>query len=461
MHPKYFLRFLGVLIALTLVAAACGNDDDTSTEQGAAATTDTGDNTAPDTEEADAEEPVAQDEPPPESEEPPADSEEMEVTSIRYLTFSAAPDNLANLDAMIAGFETENPDVAIEVETLPFDEYFSVLRTQIAGNDAPDAFELNFESFVSFAAAGTLADLGPLAGGGVNAEPYYQRAYEAFSLDGSQYGLPESYSTVVLFYNKELFDLAGLDYPTDDWTWEDEKAAAATLAALDDTTFGFFAGIQFWEFYKTAAQNGCDFFDGDQVTIDQPNCVEALQFMLDYVDDSSQPTSAEMAGISDGDMFLNGELGMITTGIWMFDAFSAADFDWDIVVEPGNTEGGSHFFANGVSVSASSDKQDAAFRWIEYFTSSPDAARIRVDASWELPTLTDQSLYDSYLAQDPPANRAAVLASLENVVIPPAIERQGEMQDAVNAALELAVAGELTAAEALARANEEVQALIP
>ncbi|MCH7668419.1 MAG: sugar ABC transporter substrate-binding protein [Acidobacteria bacterium] len=385
-----------------------------------------------------------------------------EPTTIRYFTFSAAPDNLTVLDEMIAAFEAQNPDVKVEVETAPFDDYFTLLQTQIAGGDAPDTFELNFENFVSFASKGTLADLGPLtaADSGFDGGAYYQPAFDAFSVGGTQYGLPASYSTVMLFYNKDLFDAAGVAYPTDTWTWSDERAAAEAIGATDENVWGSFAGVQFWEFYKTAAQNGCSFFSGDQVTLNDAGCVDALQFMIDNVNSGLQPTSADMGGVSDGDMFINGELGMITTGIWMFSAFEDNDFGWDVVVEPGNTQGGSHFFANGVAVSAASDKQEAAYRWLRFFTSSDESARLRVGASWELPTLTDSSLYDEYLAAESPANRAAVLASLANVVVPPVIERQAEMQDSLNSLIERALAGEMTVQEALDQAKAEVEALL-
>ena len=440
-------RLWTLLSVIALIVAACGGDtaDPTSTT-GA----ESGDTTV-----APAETTTAA--PAESTTEPPA-----EPTTIRYFTFSAAPDHLETLDSMIAAFEAANPDVTVEVETAPFDDYFTVLQTQIAGGDAPDAFELNFENFVSFASKGALADLDQLiaADAGFDGGAYYQRAFDAFSVDGVQYGLPASYSTVLLFYNKNLFDKAGLDYPTDDWTWADERTAAEALDAIGDDVWGHFAGVHYWEFYKAAAQNGCNFFTGDQVTVNESGCVEALQFMIDYVDDGVQPSAAEMGGVSDGDMFINGELGMITTGVWMFSAFGDAGFDWDVVVEPGNAQGGSHFFANGAAVSATSDKQEAAFRWLRFFTSSDEAAKIRVGASWELPTLTDAALYDEYLSVQPPANRAAVLASLENVVVPPVIERQSEMQDAVNALIERALAGEISAQDALDQAKAEIESLL-
>ena len=439
-------KLLILLSVLVFAVAACTSSDDTS-DTSATETTATSDASGSSGSETT--------EPPPESEEP---------TTIRYFEFSSSPDHLDELDAMIAAFEAENPDVRVDVEHGTFDDYHTVLQTQIAANDAPDAFELNFENFVSFATKGTLADLGPLS----NADPdfdagvYYQPAYEAFALAGVQYGLPESYSTVLLFYNKDLFDQAGIDYPTDDWKWVDERAAAEAIAATGDSVWGFFAGVHYWEFYKTAAQNGCPIFGDDgSVRINEPGCVEALQYMLDYVNDGVQPTAAEMGGLSDGDMFSRSELGMITSGIWMFSTFeSDADFDWDVVVEPGNTQGASHFFANGVAVSADSDKKEAAYRWLKFYTSSRESAEIRVGASWELPTLTDASVYEAYLAVEPPANREAVIASLENVIPPPVIVRQTEMQDLINGLLESALAGEITAQEALDQAKVGIEDLL-
>jgi multiple sugar transport system substrate-binding protein len=444
-------RKLWVLLGiLALIAAACSSDDSGDTSTTAAAETTTSAAAADETTTTAAAETTTT-------------AAAAEPTTIRYFTFSAAPDQLDALDAMIAGFEAENPDVKVEVETAPFDDYFTLLQTQVAGGDAPDAFELNFENFVAFAEKGTLADLGAFASadGDIDAGEYYPAAADAFAIDGTQYALPESFSTVLLYYNKDMFDELGVAYPTDDWTWTDERATAEAVTAAGDDVWGFFAGIQFWEFYKTAWQNSCTIFGDDgSVTVNEPGCVEALDYMISYVNDGLQPSAAEMGGVSDGDMFINGELGMITTGIWMFSAFEGADFDWDVVVEPGNTQGGSHFFANGVGVSASSDKQEAAYKWARYFTSSDEAAKIRVDASWELPTVTDAALYESYLSVEPPANREAVLLSLEDPVIPPTIERQAEMQDSLNAVIELALNGDMTSQEALDQAKAEIEEFV-
>lgn len=385
----------------------------------------------------------------------------QESTTVRYFTFSAAPDYLEELDAIIAAFEEANPGITVEVETAPFADYFTLLQADIVGGDAPDVFELNYENFVTYAANGTLLDIGNLVS---EDAPFYSAALEAFQYDGQQLALPASFSTVLLFYNKDLFDQAGVEYPTADWTWEDAREAAIAIRELGDDVWGLYSPVQFWEFYKKAAQNGeCEFFNEDMTesTVNSPACVETLETMVSFMNDGLMPTNAELSGVSDSELFLSGNLGMLVTGIWMFGAFQEADFAWDVEVEPALNQNANHFFANGVAVSASTENPEAAAAWAEFLASSETAAQVRVEAGWELPALDQPEYFETYLTQESlPTNRAAVFAALENPVTPPVIERQNEMQDAMNALITQVVDGELSAQEALDQAKAQLDELI-
>ena len=382
----------------------------------------------------------------------------QEPTVVRYFTFSAAPDYVDVLDSIVASFEEANPGIDVQVETAPFADYFTLLQADIVSGDAPDAFELNYENFVSYAANGVLSPLTVSADA-----PYYPKALEAFQYDGAQLALPASFSTVLMFYNSDLFDQAGIEYPTADWTWDDATAAAQAIRALGEDTWGLYSPTQFWEFYKKAAQQGeCEFFNADMTesTINSPGCVEALTMMVDFVNSGIMPSAEQLSGVSDSELFLSGKLGMLVTGIWMFGAFADAPFNWDIQIEPAMNQHAHHFFANGVAVSATSANQEAAASWVEFLTSSEAAATQRVAAGWELPALDAPQYFEAYLSQTPPANRAAVFQALESPVTPPVIERQAEMQDAVNALLTQVVDGELTPQEALDQAKTELDSLI-
>lgn len=389
----------------------------------------------------------------------------QEPVTITYFTFSAAPDHLEDLDEMIAIFEAENPMINVEVETAAWDDYFTLLQTKIAGGVAPDVFELNYENFVSFASKGVLRDLTSLAAvdGSYDPDIFYPRAMNAFNYNGMQLGLPETFSTVVLFYNQDLFNAAGVDYPEADWTWTEAVAAAEKITDADAGVWGLFSPVQFWEFYKKAAQNGCEFFNTDmtEVLLNSPACVEAVETMVSFAGEKGiMPTAEQMGGVSDGDMFASGQLGMLVSGIWMFGAFADAPFTWDIQVEPGMAEQATHFFANGLSVFAATEHPEAAWAWAKFFSSSPEVAKMRVSTGWELPTLTDPSLFDEYLALSPPANRQAVFDSLKYSIVPPVIERQNELQDTVGLYLEKVVLGELSAQEALEQASVDIAELL-
>ena len=384
----------------------------------------------------------------------------QDPVTISYFTFSAAPDHLETLDEMIALFEAANPGIQVEVETAAYADYFTELQTRIAGGEAPDSFELNYENFVTYASKGALLDM-TTAVDAETAARYYPEALEAFQLDGVQFGLPASFSNVVLFYNKDLFDAAGVAYPTAEWTWTEEMAAAKQLTDEGTDTWGQYAPISFFELYKTAAQNGCSFFAEDgSVTINQPGCVEALEYMVSAETEGVQPTDADLAGVPNEDLFREGKIAMLTTGIWMFGAFADLPFAWDIAIEPGMTQDASHFFSNAAVVSADTEHAEAAATWAAFFTSDPAAAAVRVGASWELPALQDQTLFDSYLAQTPPESREVVFESLDNIVTPPVIEDQARMQDAVGALLEQVKAGEMTPQEALDQAKVEIEAIL-
>jgi multiple sugar transport system substrate-binding protein len=381
-------------------------------------------------------------------------------TTIRYFTFSADPDHLEDLDQIVAAFAEANPGITVEVEHAPFADYFTLLQADVVSGDAPDVFELNYENFVTYAANDTLLDISSYVS---EDAPYYPRALEAFQYEGAQMALPESFSTVLLFYNADLFDQAGLEYPTADWTWDDAMAAAQAIRALGDDTWGIFSPVQFWEFYKKAAQNGeCAFFNEDMTesTINSEACVQTLDTMMSFINEDVMPTTEELSGVSDSDLFLSGKLGMYVSGIWMFSAFADAPFAWDVQLEPAMNQHAHHFFANGVAVSSTTENPEAAAAWAQFLTSSEAAANVRVESNWELPALDEPSYFEAYLEQTPPENREAVFQALESPVVPPVIERQAELQDGVNALITQVADGTLTAQEALDQAKELIDSLI-
>lgn len=388
-----------------------------------------------------------------------------QVTTIDFLNFSSSGDNEVHLERMREIFEEQNPNIKVNIETVGYGDYFVRLMTSVVAGTAPDAFELNFENFAAYAMKGTIQPLDELIEkSGFDISVSDPNALAAFRSGGKQYGLPFSFSNVIVLYNKDLFDQAGVSYPTSDWTWADQLDAATKIRALGEDIFGIFQPIQFHEFYKVVRQNGGSLFNEDMTkfTVNTPENVETLQYMVDRVQKHNvMPTEEQLSGMGDWDLFAAGRLGMLVTGSWAFPyMMENCDFDWDIAVEPGNTAKATHFFANGVVINKDTKKAEAAFEWIKFLSASKEAAEIRVKAGWELPAVTHQEILDMYAATTPPESKSVIFESLQYLVTPPVIEQFGELSDILGRHLEDARDGFVTPQEALDAAQAELESRI-
>ncbi len=388
------------------------------------------------------------------------DSSDDGVTTITFMNYSSSGANEETLLKMVEAFESKNPDIKVEVRTYGFGDYFQQLATTIAGNSTPDVFELNIENFRAYQSKGVISKIE-----GADTSQIHPTTLEAFAIDGTQYGLPTKFSNVVMIYNKDLFDKAGVKYPTADWTWDDELAAAKEIRTLGEEYFGVFRPIQTWEFYKTVEQNGGSMMNESQTayTLNSDENVTALEMMVDRINGSNvTPNPDQMGGMGDWDLFKSGRLGMIVTGIWAFPDFTEnCDFNWDIVVEPGIQEKATHFFSDAIVVSEKSDKKEAAIKFASFVSGSDEAAKIRLDANWDLPVALTDEITDSYLSVSPPANKKAVIDSLDYLVMPPSLENFSAIADILGSYLEQVVAGQMTAQEALDKAQADISSKYP
>ena len=387
------------------------------------------------------------------------DASSAEPVTITYCNFNSSGGNEETLAKMVAAFEEEHPNIKVEVETIGYDDYFTQMQTRVAGGTAPDCYELNIENFAAYANKGILAEITGVDVSGLN-----ETALGAFNVDGKQYGLPESFSNVVLIYNKDLFDQAGVASPTDDWTQDALQAAAEKIRALGDDIFGIWQPITYNEFFKVVAQYGGALLNEDKTefTINSPENLAAATALVDRVLVSNvQPNAVQQGGMGDWDMFMSGRLGMIPTGIWAFQTFTdGCDFEWDIVVEPGSTQKATHFFSNCVVMNPETKYPTEVATWLAWLASSTTSADIRLEAGWDLPALKDLNALSSYLDITPPDNREAVFESLDYLVMPPVIEDYALMSDIISQKLAAAADGTITVQEALDQAQAECEAQI-
>ncbi|WP_019537296.1 ABC transporter substrate-binding protein [Paenibacillus ginsengihumi] len=390
--------------------------------------------------------------------------------TIKFMQYTASGAQEETLKGMIKKFEEANPGIKVDMEIVDYQNYMTKLNTMIASNTAPDVFEVGYENFMTYASQNVLMDLTDIIANDkeFNPDQYKKLAYDAFKYNGKQMGIVESFSDVVLFYNKDLFDQKQVAYPQDSWTWKDELEAAQKLTDAEKGIWGTYSPIQFYEFYKTIAQNGGGIFDeSGKPTVNSPANVEALQWMIDKAAKYkiSPPLNDDTFAQPDADVnaFKAGKIAMFRTGIWNMARFADAGFNWDIALEPGNVQKAHHFFADGLAVSKNSEHAEAAWKFLKFMSADPYVVEQRIAKDWSVPAISDETMLEAYFKKTPPESKKKVIEALDSLVLPPVgpkPEKWNEISTAVGEELDKARLGASDAQTALDAAQKKLEDIL-
>ncbi len=206
--------------------------------------------------------------------------QEVTLTLMGWSSSTAENDALM---AQVEAFMAANPGIKVNVNLVP--EYDTTIQAAFAAGDPPNVFYVDSSRLPDWAEAGVLA-----SGEGKieNLEEHYESLLEAFTYNGTLYCPPKDFSIMALQYNKDMFDAAGLEYPTPDWTWEDLRAAAEKLTGTDAegrTVLGLVTPPNFERWLPFLYQAGGSVLNEDwtEVTLDSDEAREALEFYVGMV----------------------------------------------------------------------------------------------------------------------------------------------------------------------------------
>lgn len=295
------------------------------------------------------------------------------TTTIEFYTWGGEAD-LPIYEPRIEAFEDANPDVKVEFVQVPSD-YDTKLQTMFAGNEAPDVVQVA-ENGQNFASKGLFIDLTEyIEEAGIDTEGNWADTMNQYTYDGQPFALPDRGGPEILYYNKDLFDEAGLDYPTADWTIEQYTKAAEKLTVVENgETVQYGASGLDWTpnwgaFIKS---NGGSLVENGEVVINSPENLEVLKWYDEMYKNGHVGTYEfyESVAQSGADsMFSQGKIGMLTTGFWNIGNFTQLDdLNFDIAPMPTFKEPATWPFGSALAISKQSENQEAAFRFIEFMT---------------------------------------------------------------------------------------------
>jgi len=234
----------------------------------------------------------------------------QERVTVRLSGWAANPQETALLESLLYRFSVENPDIVVKYEPITGD-YWQAIKTLVGAGEEPDIYYMDIFQFPFFAKEGVLLPLDNLmASTGTSRDVFIPDLINAFTYEGKTYGIPKDFNTLALFYNKDLFDQAGLAYPTDDWTWDDLKAAAQKLSQPDKNIYGLGVPADPGRFPIFVFQNGGRIMTEDfsDTLLDSPEVVEAARFYTGFYFDKSGALPTDVGENWQGTAFGKGNL---------------------------------------------------------------------------------------------------------------------------------------------------------
>ncbi len=287
------------------------------------------------------------------------------------------PQEIKNQQAIVDAFHVANPKITVKVTVSDWEPYWDKLQTSIAGGDAPDVFAMDGPLFPDYQSRDVLLDLKPFIDrDGYDLGQLADQAVADFTTAGGQFGVPRDLNVVALYYNKKMFDTAGIPYPDDTWDWAKlvEVAKQLTIRSGSKTTqWGFYTETTDMENYwsELVWQNGGDIVSADHKTslVGSAEAAGGLQFLQDLIwKDKVMPD----ASITDalGDAFEQGQAAMEANGSWLVATHIAAGLDFGIAPLPKGPAGrATSINPTGAVVYKGTKNPDAAWAFVKYLAS--------------------------------------------------------------------------------------------
>lgn len=313
---------------------------------------------------------------------------------------------------IIQEFEAANEDIQVQVEPVGSGDYYARILTQIAAGDPPDLLQIGDDAVPMFVDRGAFAPLDEYIASAefpLDTSIYLPGVLEPGQWNGKQYLLPKDFSPLAVYYNKRVFDDAGLPYPQDGWTWEEFLATAQALTQVDANGNTIQWGVQLpaawttgFEYWVGAAGGRLISEDGAQFVgfMDSPEVQAAVQFYADlYNVHKVAPLPADMNAFGGGNSeFDNGTAAMRIFGRWPQAGMKEnPNIDLGVVGMPVGAQRANVLFWGGFGLSALSQEKDAAWRFMREYTGEMGA---EVWKDWALPTVRSVA-ESSGLAADP------------------------------------------------------------
>ena len=350
---------------------------------------------------------------------------------------------------------TGETGIAVDLQVVPWDQYWTLLEAGAQGGSLPDVFWMHSNYSQKFMSNDILLDLTDRIeqSSVIDLSNYYEDITGLYQLDGKTYAIPKDYDTIGLWYNKTLFDEAGIPYPDETWTWETLAENAAKLTDADKGQYGFVSPAvnnQDGYYNLIYSMGGSVLSDDKSKSLwDSPETMEAMRWWYDNLVTVSMPTQQVMGETTPDVLLGSGKAAMIMQGSWMVAAFKGNEYtdeNCDVAVLPMAEDGTRKTIYNGLgwAAAAGNSHTEEAWKLLEYLGS--EAAQ-KKQAELGVTMSAFQGTSDTWVNCAPEFNLQAYLDMTEDMVIRPYTKNTKIWEDYSQITMVKAYTGEMTMEE--------------
>ncbi len=323
-------------------------------------------------------------------------AEQVDLT----FTFWGSASEKNDMETAIRTFNESHPCIVVTGQHIPNTGYVEKITSMLASNTAPDVAYLSQDQAFGWAAEGRLLDLTPYLGD-TPEDTYLKNSI--YRVEGSLMGTGLATGVMLIYYNKDVFDAAGVEYPpanaADAWTWDefvenaklltkDRNGSTAADPNFDPNaidTFGVAMPAGFGGWYPYVVSNGGRMSneDGTELTLNSPEAVEALQAYQDLIyKHHVTPTPTQTGTLPAADILMQSrKVAMSMDGHWRITDFNDTRMNWGIGVLPIFDEPYTPLISTPKVIFASTEHPDEAFEFYQY-VSNPEQVGLFKSGLW-------------------------------------------------------------------------------
>ncbi len=397
---------------------------------------------------------------------------------LEFWSFWGSGPRRETIEAIIDDFNASQDDIVVEHVYQPWGDIWTKSLAAVTAGNPPNMVVQDINTVRQRADAQQATNLQEyIDGGDENIEDrFYPQLWDTVVYEDEAYGLPFNTDTHVLFYNKDLFEEAGLDPNSPPETWEELEEYARALDVQDGDNWERFGFYPLWnlgtDIWAINADNGRSWFDEEEnVTINTPEKVSALEWILDWQEHYGESNiNAYEAEFGSGvtDPFISGLLAMRGQNINYYTDLrenAPDDFNFGVAPLPEYEEGSGNWSWGGgfvLEIPYGAEHPEESYEFMEYATSTEVQERFGLN-SFDI--MANQEANEN-LVEHPELDEEGQMiyeladTNFENTVITPVPLTAPDYLSLVNGPLDEALLGNLTPQEALDQAQESVENLV-